>query len=155
MTNDLHIYNNSSFDKYFDYVTDDVILKVEEESEFVLSFTEPGSGEAYQDITWYKDGIDNTDYRIVFLRPTVNNGDPYYYNDYCSGSSPCDSSSKGKLNVDTGDFTVYKAALPDAGFYYYDFFINGGAPNTGDKYQICLDVYGKFYKFELQNCCNK
>ena len=111
----------------------------------VLRFTEPGSGGPYEEITWSKDGTGSTDYRIVFLRLIYNNGEPRYYNEYCSGSSPCDTSSKGQLDFDTGELTIYKVHPTDSGFYYYEFFIPEGSVDTGHKYEINLEVYGKLY----------
>ena len=120
-----------------------VLIHAEEHSEVVLSFTEPGSGGPYEDITWFQGGTVAIFYRIVFLKPSVNVDEPLYYDDYCSRSSPCDTSSKGQLNISTGDFTIHKVSLKDDGFYYYDYFIDGGTPNTGPKYEIDLVVYGK------------
>ena len=125
-----------------------VLLRVEEHSEVVLSFTEPGSGGPYEDITWSKGGTSSIDYRIVFLKPAVNIGEPLYYNDYCSGASPCGTSGKGQLNTDTGDFTIHKVSLTDSGFYYYNFFIDNGTSNTGIKYEIDVEVYGKGKSYE-------
>ena len=123
-----------------------MILKVEETTEVILNYPEPGSGGSYEEITWYKDQTGNSQYRIVFLRPSINGGEPLYYNEFCSGSSPCNTSSKGELNVDTGELTIYSVAISDERFYYYDFYINGGTPNTGNKYEIELEVYGKICK---------
>ena len=125
------------------HILDPVILKVEEKTEVVLNFTEPGFGGLYDEITWYKDQTRSSQYRIVFLKPSVNRGKPQYYNDYCSGASPCNTSSKGELNVDTGELTIYSVATSDEGFYYYEFFIESGTPDTGSKYEIYVDVYGE------------
>ena len=123
---------------------DPVILKVEESTEVILNFTEPGSGGLYEDITWYKGGTGSSKYRIVFLHPVATEGEPRYYNDFCSGSSPCDTSSKGELNVTTGELTIYSVNVSDNGFYYYDFYIDGGTADTGHKYEIELEVYRKY-----------
>ena len=66
-----------------------------------------------------------------------------YYSDYCSGSSPCNTSTKGELNVATGELTIYQVDLSDDDYYYHDFYIDGGSPVTGHKYEINLIVYGK------------
>ena len=122
---------------------DPVILEVKENTEVVLNFTEPGSGGSYEEITWYKDKTGSVNYRIVFLHPTTG-GEPWYYNEFCSGSSPCETSSKVELNVDTGELTIYSVNVSDEGFYYYAFYIgHNGTPDTGHKYEIDMRIYGK------------
>ena len=115
---------------------------MEESTKVVLNFTEPGSGGPYEEIEWYKDRTGDIYYKIVFVHPH-RTGEPLYYNEFCSGSSPCETSSKGELNVDTGELTIYSVNSSDDGFYYYDFFIDGGTANTGHKYEIDMEVYGK------------
>ena len=122
---------------------DPVLLNVEENAEVVLNFSKPGSGGPYEDITWYKYQTGNSQYRIVFVHPSATTGESWYYNEFCSGSSPCETSRKGELNVVTGKLTIYNVNISDEGFYYYDFYIEGGAPNTGHKYEIELEVNGK------------
>ena len=126
------------------YLSDPWKLTVEENMEAKLSFPEPGSGGRYEEIFWYKERTGSSNYRIVFLHSDIAEGKPLYYNDYCSGSSPCDSSSKGTINPTTGIFTIYNAQIYDEGFYYYRFYIRNGSPNTGYKYEITLEVYGEF-----------
>ena len=92
-----------------------VLIHIEERSEFVLSFTEPGLGGPYTHITWSKDGTVWNDYRIVLLKPLVNNGHPLYVNEYCSGPMACDMSSRVQLNTDTGELTIYNTSLTDTG----------------------------------------
>ena len=125
------------------HILDPVILKVEEKTEVVLNFTEPGFGGLYDEIRWSKDQTGGSQYRIVFLHPAIAGGQPQYYNDYCAASSPCETSTKVELNVDTGEISIYSVAISDEGFYYYEFFIEGGTPDTGSKYEICVDVYGE------------
>ena len=79
----------------------------------------------------------------MFLHSSATGGEPRYYNDYCSGSSPCDTSTKGELNISTGEFTIYNVEFTDDDYYYYDFYIDGGSPDTGHKYEINVIVYGK------------
>ena len=110
-----------------------------------LEFPEPGSGGAYEEITWYKEQTISSAYRLVFVHPAATAGEPLYYNEYCSGSSPCDSSEKVELNVDTGSLTINKVQISDENYYYYDFYIGGGMPDTGHKYEIHLGVYGKYF----------
>ena len=119
------------------------MLRVKEKNKFVLSFTEPGSGGSYEEITWYKDQTGGSDYRIVFVHPTATGGEPLYYNEFCSGSSSCEASSKGELNVDTGELTIYSVNISDEGFYYYFFYRSSGTSDTGHKYEINVEVYGK------------
>ena len=126
------------------FISDPVLLRVEENSSVWLVFTEPGSGGAYEEITWYK-GATSSNTRIVFVHPSAKEGKPRYYNEYCSGSSPCESSEKGELNVDTGSLTINKVQISDENYYYYDFYIDGGTPDTGHKYEIHLGVYGKYF----------
>ena len=121
---------------------------MEEKTEVLLNFIEPGSGGPYEEITWSKDQTGSDQYRIVFLH-SATGGEPWYYHDFCSRSSPCYTSSKGKLNLDTGELTVYSVTISDEGFYYYDFYIDGGSAGTGHKYEIYMEVYGKITKFQL------
>ena len=122
---------------------DPVILKVEETTKVILNFTEPESGGSYEDITWSKDQTGSSQYRIVFLKPSINRGEPLYYNEFCSGSSPCNTSSKGVLNITTEELTIYSVNISSEGFYYYYFHIDG-TPDTGHKYEIIMEVYGEF-----------
>ena len=119
-------------------------LAVEENMEGKLSFPEPGSGGPYEEITWYKERTGSRDFRIVLLHPSFASGKPLYYNEYCTGSNSCDSSSEGELNLNTGTFIIYNSQISDEGFYYYDFYINGGSSDTGHKYEIELEIYGDY-----------
>ena len=104
-----------------------------------LQFTEPGSGGRYEDITWYKGESRRSKYIFVSLA----GGQPLYYNDYCSGSSPCKTSEKGQLNTTTGEFTIHSVEMTDDAYYFYYFYIYGGSPDTGHKYEINMTVSGK------------
>ena len=108
-------------------------------------FTEPGSGGSYEEIEWSKGATGSSFTRIVFVRPAVTAGEPLYYNEYCSGSSPCNLSEKVELNVDTGSITINKVQISDEDFYYYHFYIDGGTADTGHKYEIRLEVHGKYF----------
>ena len=112
-----------------------------------LEFPEPGSGGPYEEITWYKNQTGASAYRIVFVHSSATGGESEYsyYREYCSGSSPCYSSEKVELNVDTGNITINKVQLSDEGYYYYKFYINGGVSDTGHKYEIRLEVHGKYF----------
>ena len=70
-------------------------------------------------------------------------GTIYYYNEYCSGSSPCETSDKGELNTTTGGFTIFNAQFTDTDYYYYTFYISAEEPNTGTKYEINLHIGSK------------
>ena len=96
----------------------------QQEKPVTLNFTEPGSGGPYQEITWYKGATGDINHRIVFVRLIATGGQPWYYNDYCSESSPCGTSEKGHLNISTGEFTIYSVKLIDDDYYYYDFYID-------------------------------
>ena len=124
---------------------------MEEKTEVVLNFTELGSGGPFTNMAWYKDQTWSSEYRIAWVYLSVTGPDPYYFNEYCTGSSPCKTSSKVELNVDTGELTIYSIAISDEGFYYYYFFIDDGSPDTGHKYEIHTEVYGKLTKFQLIN----
>ena len=123
---------------------DPVNVVAQEGSTIKLAVSQPGSGGPYEEIAWYK-GTRNSEGRIVLVHPDATEGRPFYFNDYCSGSSPCGMSNKARLNVTTGELIIYGAQLSDADYYYYRFYINGGSPNTGSKYVISLDVNGKIY----------
>ena len=125
------------------FILDPVVVTAQEGSEFGLQFTESDSGGPYEEIVWYKGATGNSNYRIVFVHPSTTGGEPKYYNDYCSGSSPCNESTKGELNITTGEFTIYNVELTSDDYYYYTFYIEGGSPDTGQKYEINLIVNGK------------
>ena len=122
--------------------SDPVIVNVKEHTKMVLNFTKPGSGGVYEEIRWNKEATGSAG-RMVFLHPTATEGKPMYYNKYCTESSPCETSRKGKLNVNTGEFTINDVTVFDEGFYYYRYYINNGSPDTGHKYEIDMKVYGK------------
>ena len=128
--------------------SDPVIVNVKENTKVLLNFTKPELGGVYEEIRWYKDTTSSVG-RIVFLHPTATEGKPMYYNEYCTESSPCDTSRKGQLKVNTGEFTINEVTIFDEGFYYYRYYINNGSPDTGHKYEIDMKVYGKSF-FALQ-----
>ena len=124
------------------HLKDPVKLSVEEKMEVALNFEQPGSGGPYEEITWYKNGTGGSQYRIVLFNPHIVGEEPLYYNEFCSGSSPCETSSKGELNVDAGELTIYSVTISDEGFYYYFFYVASGTADTGHKYEIDMEVYG-------------
>ena len=82
---------------------DPVNLKAEENTEVVLNFMKTGSGGSYEEIDWSKDQTGSSHYKIVFLRPGINGGVPLYYDEYCSGTGTCNTSTKVELKVHTGE----------------------------------------------------
>ena len=61
----------------------------------------------------------------------------------------CYTSSKGELNVNTGELTINSVTISDEGFYYYEFYMGyDGTADTGHKYEIHTEVYGKVTKFQ-------
>ena len=67
-----------------------------------------------------------------------------YFNQYCSGSNPCIISHKGELDPNTGDMTITNVKITDEDYYYYYFSTYGlVAKDTGVKYEIKVEVYGK------------
>ena len=116
-----------------------------------LVFTEPESWGSYEEIAWYKGATGSSDTRIVFVDPSATQGKPRYYNEYCSGSSPCESSEKFELDLNTGSLTINKVQLSDEDYYYYEFYIDGGRADTGHKYEIQLRVYRKCFYSENQS----
>ena len=130
------------------FISDPVVLIAGEGSEVLLEFTEPGSGGPYEEITWYKGATGSSNNRIVWVHPTATKGQPLYYNNYCSDRSPCDTSTKGVLTTDTGEFTIHSVDMTDNDYYYYDFYMDG-LPDTGHKYEIKLIVSGKHLVFAV------
>ena len=128
----------------FCFIADPILLGVHENERLQVQFAQPGTGGSYEEITWYKGATGSSQYRIVFFYPLATGGKPLYYNEYCSGSSPCETSEKGELNLNTGSLTINKVQLSDEDFYYYYFYIDGGSADTGHKYEAQLIVYGKF-----------
>ena len=109
--------------------------------EFTLKFTEPGDLDSYNTMTWYKP---NRGSKIVTLDPKVAGGRPQYYGDFCTGIEPCYVTDKGQLDTTTGELTLYRVNVTDEGFYYYEFTsFDTRFEDTGIKYEIHLEVYGK------------
>lgn len=125
-----------------DSVVDPAMLDAEENTEVKLPLVEPGTGGPYHDIIWYKGEITSSN-RIVQLSGDISTA-PQYFNEYCpEGSNTCETSHRGKLNVETGEFIIYNGQLGDEDYYYYYFYIKDGTPDTGNKYETDLTVYGK------------
>ena len=120
---------------------------MEEKEKLLLNFKEPASEGTYKDITWSKNLTGNSNYRVVFLNSALNGGVPLYGDEYCAGTGKCNISTRVKLNVATGELTIYSTEISDEGFYYYFFHINGGTSDTGHKYEIHMEVYGKYVEY--------
>ena len=119
---------------------------MQEKIPHVLEFEQPGTPGAYEEIRWYK-GSTHRDDRIVFyIGGTVN-----YYNDYCLNDIHCETSEKGELNTDTGDFTIHSVELIDDGYYYYRFYVDNDNPDTGSKYEYNMEVYGNYITFNTKH----
>ena len=145
LLNEIICFENKNLDR--NNVVDPVILNVEENTTAVLSFADPGSVGSYDEITWYKNQTGGSKYRIVYVHPSTTGGEPKYNNEYCSGTSPCDTSAKGQLNVDSGEMTIYSVIIRDELFYYYSFHTRGDVKaNTGKKYEFRIKVHGKYIK---------
>ena len=121
---------------HYCFLIDPVTFRVKEKARVVLNFSEPRPG-VYEEISWNKGKRTGGDYRVVLMNPDIKGGTPQYYHDYCSGFSPCDTSSKGELDTGTGDLTIYSANISDINLYFYDFYMKGNA-DTGYKYEITL-----------------
>ena len=122
-------------------VSDHVVVKAMKGKPVGLNFTDPDSGGPYEEITWYKGKSRRSRDKIVSLAE----GKPSYYNEYCSGISPCNTSRKGQLNTTTGELTIYEVESSDVAYYFYDFI--GASRDTGRKCEINLTVSGKRHLF--------
>ena len=125
-------------------ISDPELLRPHENESVELVFTEPATEGLYEDITWSKGATGSSDTRIVFVLASVRQGKPRYYNEYCSSSSPCESSEKVELDLDTGSLTINKVQLSDEDYYYY-FFYSNTKSDTGHKYEIQIEVHGKYF----------
>ena len=76
----------------FTIFLDPVALQVVPESEFSLTFSEPGVEGLYEEITWYKGTRDDT---IALYHPDLTGDDVLYFGEFCSDDESCDTSEKG------------------------------------------------------------
>ena len=68
-----------------------------------------------------------------------------YFNEYCSENDQCRTTEKAALDTITGEMTIQNVAPTDDDYYYYTYStINGGSQDMGKKYEIKVEVYGKF-----------
>ena len=109
-------------------------MSAEEGQQIQLSFAEPARSGVYENIEWYK-GLKQSDMRIAAVS---------HSSEFCSVNSPCRLSNKGVLDPTTGDMTINSVEIMDEDYYYYYFSTYGRvAIDTGDKYEIKVEVYGK------------
>ena len=117
-------------------------MSAEEGQQVQLSFAEPTRSGVYENIEWYK-GLKQSDMRIAAVSHSSSD-QAQYFNEYCSVNSPCRLSNKGVLDPTTGDMTINSVEIMDEDYYYYYFSTYGRvAIDTGDKYEIKVEVYGK------------
>ena len=96
----------------------------------------------YEIIEWYK-GRKQSDMKIATVLHSSSD-QAQYFNEYCLENSPCGNSHKGVLDPETGDMTISSVEITDEDYYYYSFSTYGHvAKDTGEKYEIKVDVYGK------------
>ena len=91
---------------------------------------------------WMK-GNTNADSRIAFFHREMTDNKPLYLNDYCQGIKKCKTSKRGTLDIKTGTLMIHEVNLDDEDLYYYWFWVDESVPDTGMKYEIDLQVYGK------------
>ena len=119
---------------------------IEEDTEFTLQFEEPGV--SYDTMTWYKS---SRSYTIVSFDPDEASGQTQYYGDYCSGSEPCNASMKAEFDSNNGNLLIYALNLTeDEDYYYYEFTsFDTRQEDTGLKYEIYLEVFGKKLRYTM------
>ena len=114
-------------------LTDPILRQVRENQHVQLEFSDPHTGRPYDEIWWSKGSRRSRDTRIALLHPDITGGDILYYNKYCSGNDPCETSEKVKLDANTGSLTINQVQLSDEGYYYYRFFIDVEGRSYGHK----------------------
>ena len=122
--------------------TDSKHYPVEEGTEFTLQFEEPGV--SYDTMTWYRTSRSNA---IVSFDPEEQFGQPQYHGDYCSGGGSCFTSTKAEFDSNDGNLRIYALNLTeDEDYYYYEFSsFDTRCEDTGLKYEIYLEVFGKIF----------
>ena len=96
----------------------------------------------YREIVWMKENSDPKS-RIVFFHEEMTNNRPQYFNNYCKTLYNCDESANVYLNISSGGLIFTNVSLNDEGNYFYWFLVDSTVPDTGVKYQIHLEIYGK------------
>ena len=119
----------------------------EEGTHLQLDFAEPAASAVYENIEWYK-RLKQSGMRIASVSHSSSD-QAHYFNQYCSANSPCQSSSKGALDSKTGTMTIYSVKIIDEDYYYYYFSTYGRVTqDTGEKYEIKVEVYGKLSVYQ-------
>ena len=125
------------------YFADSQVVSAEEGSQLQLKFAEPASSGVYENIIWYK-GMKQGDRRIATVLHSSSD-QAQYFNEYCAEISRCQNSNKGVLDPNTGTMTINSVEITDEDHYYYYFSTYGDVTkDTGEKYEIKVEVYGKF-----------
>ncbi len=107
---------------------------IEGTSTLVLPTAEPATPGTYIQIVWRKG---NPPAQICTylsdLRPDV-----VYQGEYCDGSDSCSTSSRGRLDINSGELTINDLDYRDSDFYYYDF--QADIPDNSASYELQVDV---------------
>ena len=123
--------------------------KAEEHKAFVLKILGPPPvNRKYKDIRWIKLTEDTSSSIVFYSLFDGQNEESYeitYYNDYCDDGGKCSVSSKGEINIKTGELTIYNVTIDDEGYYYYTIWVNENITDTGKEYEQHLEVFGKFW----------
>ena len=131
------------------YFPDPVELKVKEDEELTLRIPDPKpENKQYKEIGWLKQ-TGNSPTKIVLFQQDFTDKRALYFNEYCQIGETCNDSKKARLNVETGDLTIFHVKLEDEAKYHYWFVVDEEIPDTGVKYEIDLEVYGTFYSMSL------
>ena len=88
-------------------------------------------------ITWYKGSRDHPILQYISRARRTT-----FYNEYCSGASPCTESDKGGPSP-FGDLTIYSLIADDTDYYYFNIMPTNGPLDPGFHYEMYLDVKGR------------
>ena len=92
----------------------------------------------YTALGWLKGNTDKKSEMAVY-NENEHHIQPIYFDSYCD----CTASQRIILNETNGDLTILNVSLNDQGDYFYWFWSESEFPNTGENYQINLQVEGK------------
>ena len=116
---------------------------MKENDELTLRFPDPKpENKQYKEVGWLKQ-TGGSPIKIVFFQHDFTDKKALYFNEYCQVGATCNESHKAKLNVETGDLTIFNVRLEDEAKYHYWFAMDDEIPDTGVKYEIDVEVYGK------------
>ena len=131
-TCNVHRFCNVNSQRHF---ADRQVVTAEEDSKLQLNFIEPATSGLYEKIEWYK-GSNQPEGRIAMVLHSLSD-QAQHFNHYCSGSNPCQSSSKGALDSKTGIMTIYSVKITDEDYYYYYFSTYGRVTqDTGENTRL-------------------